>query len=718
MEELSSFIRYYFLIQFLALLFWPWWRKVFFRWPDQGWALSKIGGILIAVSVSWWLGSLRLVPFNNFVLLGIIIFSLGLVVWLYSGVGEGWLNLFKLPFLLVLSQELLFLLAAVLWAYLRAREPQIRGLEKFMDYGFVVSILRGAYFPPLDHFFAGGTINYYYFGHLIAAFLIRGSGVKPAVGFNLQISFLFALTVLQSFNLAFSWARKILQPAGRLGAVLAGILGFFFVCLAGNLHFIHEVLAGRAAKYWYPTASRLVPYTINEFPVYSFIVADLHAHVSAMPLVLLMLGLLSELWYQLAQRGKIEIATLLAWVRDKKEFFFSLAGVWGALYVTNSWDFAIYGALLGLIFFLSFWRQDFWELAFLKAWLIFLPLLVGAVLFFLPFWLTVHPFSQGVGLVHNRSPLNLLFLLWGGYGLLVILYLLVNYLPRFWAWKNKIFDLREQIKEKVKSFFYPLKKRSPATAKGGNSQQLMEQWLLLLFSLAALLIILPEIIYVKDIYQPDYYRANTMFKFGFQAWIMLALGSSIAVMRVLEKVWSWRGFFRFLVYLFYFSLLGSMALYTYIAIKTAYFGGPRRLTLDGSVFLEKFFPADAAAIKWLNQNVKGQPVIVEAVGESYTDYARISSFTGLPAVLGWPVHEWLWRGSWDVPAPRVKDVQEIYESADLNLTRELLRKYQVRYIYLGKMEREKYPQLKEEKFFALGELVYQNQGAKIFRFPQ
>ena len=98
-----------------------------------------------------------------------------------------------------------------------------------------------------------------------------------------------------------------------------------------------------------------------------------------------------------------------------------------------------------------------------------------------------------------------------------------------------------------------------------------------------------------------------------------------------------------------------------------------------------------------------------------TDYERISANTGLPTVLGWGVHEWLWHGTYDVVPPRAADVQLIYETSDLTITKGIIQKYHISYVYIGSMERQKYPHLSEEKFATLGNLVYQNATTRIYQ---
>ena len=106
------------------------------------------------------------------------------------------------------------------------------------------------------------------------------------------------------------------------------------------------------------------------------------------------------------------------------------------------------------------------------------------------------------------------------------------------------------------------------------------------------------------------------------------------------------------------------------------------------------------------RSLSDSPVIIEGVGESYTDYARISSYTGLKTILGWPVHEWLWRGSYDEPGRRVEEVRQIYEGTDETQVRSLIDKYHAKYLIIGDLERDKYPNINETLLKSIGSEVF------------
>ena len=142
-----------------------------------------------------------------------------------------------------------------------------------------------------------------------------------------------------------------------------------------------------------------------------------------------------------------------------------------------------------------------------------------------------------------------------------------------------------------------------------------------------------------------------------------------------------------------------------------WFGGfPKRSayqTLNATNYLENAIPDDAAGIRWLNDNVNGQPVVLEASGDSYKDYDnRVSAMTGLPTVLGWYVHEWLWRNNLEEENQRKEEVQTIYTSSNAEQIKSLIEKYKISYLFIGSCEVEKYGEINSEFLTSLGKVVF------------
>ncbi len=174
---------------------------------------------------------------------------------------------------------------------------------------------------------------------------------------------------------------------------------------------------------------------------------------------------------------------------------------------------------------------------------------------------------------------------------------------------------------------------------------------------------------------------------------------------------------KFIFLIFNFSFLIFVFSYPLFAVRSYYGTFQNYQGLYGLNFLRRTCPEDYQAILWLKKNIAGQPTVLEAAGDSYTLIGRVSSFTGLPTVQGWLVHEWLWRGSFAEPGQRAEDVAKIYETENPLLARSLLRKYQVQYVFIGSQEEERY-QVSEQKFSQLGQLVYSLPNTRIYQIPQ
>ncbi len=232
---------------------------------------------------------------------------------------------------------------------------------------------------------------------------------------------------------------------------------------------------------------------------------------------------------------------------------------------------------------------------------------------------------------------------------------------------------------------------------------------LILIGVGLLLPLAVEFVYLRDLFGN---RINTVFKFYFQAWVLLALAAAYGTSVVLGRLRgiggvAWRLALTLLV-------LGGLV-YPILAIpnKTGNFSATP--TLDGMAWLETVHPDDYAAIRWLQANVPDSAVILEAPGKSYTYAGRVSALTGLPTPLGWDFHECQWRGSCDEPARREPDIDILYNSVDPAQTLTLLDKYDITYVYVGPLERERYNPSGLAKFGRLMDVVYQQGEVTIYK---
>jgi YYY domain-containing protein len=236
-----------------------------------------------------------------------------------------------------------------------------------------------------------------------------------------------------------------------------------------------------------------------------------------------------------------------------------------------------------------------------------------------------------------------------------------------------------------------------------------DTFVLVLITVGLLLPLAVEFIYLRDLFGT---RMNTVFKFYFQAWVLLALVSAYGVSVVTGRV---RGVGGLVWRLSLVLLVLGGLVYPALAIPSKAGGFSARPGLDGMAWLEAAHPDDYAAIRWLQANGSDSAVILEAPGESYSYLARVSALTGLPTVLGWDFHEFQWRGTYDEPARRKPDVDILYNSVDPGQTLTLLDKYDITYVYVGPLERERYNPAGLAKFERLLDRVYQGGEVTIYQ---
>jgi uncharacterized membrane protein len=662
---------------------------LFFKnFPDKGYAFSKIISIAVPGYLMFLLSTVGVLKFslpNIFLILTLfIIFN----TLLLKTQPNFWSDISKNKKLLF-KEEMLFALGLIFWAYIRAHQPDIRGLEKFMDFGFINSLLRSEYLPPSDMWFAGEKINYYWFGHFVVAFLTKLSAIKPSVSYNLMLGSILGISLSGSFSLIYTLLFNLKVRLGPRTVVAGALISAMLLNFAGNLHTPYYLIREGRSNYWYPDATRFIGYnpdvddkTIHEFPLYSYVVADLHAHLINLPFVLLYIAILytfvgSNTAFEKSSKSARGRSSFGLEIRNYREILL-LGFILGIMFMTSTWDFGNYILLSGLTFLIFNIKKYSLSINvfFVSAGEVLSVFFLG-IIFSLPFILNFKSIAEGVDFVHTRSPIWQLMLLWGIPAVLAVTFTIMARQIGFKKLKRE--DL----------FVFSM---------------LISSWVL---------IAIPEIIYVKDIYIASHYRANTMFKLTYQAFVMSYLSSGYVAIRTihLQNSGVWRGA---AVGIFALTFSAVMT-YPNIAIKSYYEGVSNYRGLDGEMWLERQYPEYYDVLLYLRENVEKNSIILEAPGDSYTDYNVISSYSGIPTVSGWFVHEWLWRGSADFPQQRVVDITQIYNSSDPELTKNLLRKYSVDFVIVGAFEKEKFTNINEVKFADIAEGVFKSGNTSVYK---
>ncbi|MDI9482606.1 MAG: DUF2298 domain-containing protein [Bacillota bacterium] len=703
---------------FIGLMYYPLSNVFFSSFTDRGFLLSKTIGLAVSSYILWLMSFIKVLPVSRLACFGAAAVP-GILLYIHALSSRQ-----RMKALLpdydalqwIFTGESLFLFALCFWTYLRGFNPRIEGLEKFMDYGFLNSVLRSEYVPPKDMWFAGGNINYYYFGHYISAFITRLSGIKTEIAYNIMMAALFAFCMALSFVIA----ANLLKGFGikKKAQIIGGIISAFLVSLGGNLHsFFYGFLSKfteEGDKYWFPDATRYIGYnpetrdkTIHEFPVYSFVVSDLHAHVINMVFVLSLLALLIAVFRKLQKRRPDNFDRLNIISEAFIPELLLLGLLTGIFQMSNYWDYPIYLTVTLFTLFCAGIRQYGYNKTMINiSFIRFFIVLASSIVFALPFNMAFDNMAGGIRFTEDRTLPHQFFVLWGyQLTLTIIFFIYILYTEQNIKLKREYSKKRQKIRSEMTLI---------ARIQNVLDKNPIEDVFAVILCVSAIgLLIIPEIVYVKDIYSAEHKRANTMFKLTYQAFIMFGLAAGYIFIRIRRQ--SHRNWRITAAKIIAIIMIALPMIYPFYAIPSWYrhLDPERYEGLDGLAFMKKEHPDDYDLVIWLRENVQGQPAILEANGDSYSYYGRISMSTGLPTIQGWYVHEWLWRNDFNIVNERVEEVKTVYESVDIDMTRKILGKYQIKYIVIGQPERDSFPELNEEKLLALGNVVFERPEVKL-----
>ena len=410
-------ISWWLAVEVLGIVGLPLTATVFAHLPGRGWVLSKPLSLLALGWLIWFpLALISALPYSTGWILGaFLVFAAGNAALLRRGDLRAALrDVLLRERVYVLAGEVLFAGAFALMAWIRSFTSAVVDTEKFMDVAFISSLWRTPHLPAPDPWLSGYPINYYYFGHFLIATIARVLGTQPGTAFNVGIALVFALTAVAIFGVAsaiVAVARR--RAAGSDGALVRavpfGVASALFVLVLGNLNgaqvwwqnatqMVHQqpALLSNPWAWWlnrdlwlrydWWSPSRVVPGTINEFPAFSFILADLHAHVLALPFAALAVGLAFNV---LLARGE----GLRAFGRGAAGALALIvtAVAIGGLYAINGWDLPTYLGLALLALALQQWLAHGRRFSFLLA----LDLISAAVLLVALCFLAYLPFYRG-----------------------------------------------------------------------------------------------------------------------------------------------------------------------------------------------------------------------------------------------------------------------------------------------------------------------------------
>lgn len=835
------FFSWYIVITLTGWLAFPLAYRLMPALADRGYAVSRALGLLLWGYFSWFLASLGILQFNT----GSIVLTLGIVLGLslwsikssYSQLLKEWI-FDQWRYILII--EILFFISFASWSLIRAANPEAMGTEKPMELAFINAILNSPNFPPHDPWLSGYAISYYYFGYVLVSLLAKITQTSAGVAFNLGSALIFALSATGSYGLVYNLLKAEHERAVTSGktfqqihAASSALIAPLFLLIVSNLEgFLHSLhtqglfwnknTSGTLTSHfwqwldikdlnlpptepfaWQPTqfwwwwrASRVVQdydlagaprEIINEFPFFSFLLADLHPHVLTLPFALLALTVALNM-IRGGASGQFQ------WLKVKRidinlvSFLFIIL-ILGGIAFLNTWDLPAHLLLVSISYTIPIYWTRKKNLSSTLAdfgWFSFLTVL-SSIAIYLPFYLGFASQAGGIlpNLIYPTRGVHL-WVMFAPFLIPMFAYLIVlTKWSNAYRWIKKglfttiglilslflfalslgyLITLIPEAKDiylgslsapDYSSLFQAAFKRRYENPGGWitlaillslnlgllfkfslketkqsnmNSETILQAeghkpaqvYLLVVMAIGALLVIAPEFVYLRDQFG---WRMNTIFKFYFQAWLFWSIAASFATIYLITQT---KGLWKIMTGLLTGILVLTSLFYPIFSLYSKTNGfKPGSWTLDGTDYLRSQSPDEMSAIDWLQSAPAG--VIAEAVpasGGSYSQYARVSMLSGKPAVLGWMGHESQWRGGYEAMGSRQSDLERLYCSSSWEETQSILEQYDIRYVFMGGLERATYTPkagtcptgISENKFSQNLSLVYEGTQTQIYEY--
>jgi YYY domain-containing protein len=799
-------VIWYLFILLIGWIVYPTVRIVFSGLKDRGYGLSKLIGMLLVALFVWWLGSLGLSVSK--LLIGIVLGAIFIInAALFILQRDSIINEIREKKMIFLLEELIALCFFIYFLLVRLGNPDLwhpwKGGEKPMDFSYFNAVLKSTTFPPYDPWFAGGYINYYYYGFVIAGMPVKFLGIVPSIAYDFILPTFFSFTASGAFcagwNLVTSWldGRSITDRKQKKEntirswlfknklPIIAGLLAIVLVLILGNLGTIRMIwqgfqkLATGGASidnasiiqrwiwtfqgigkfikgedflyapgdyYWIP--SRAIPGdAITEFPYFTFLYGDPHAHMFALPITLLAIAWAVSMFlkrWDWSSEGRLK-----GWVSFIITFF--IGGVIiGSLRPTNTWDLYTY-LPLGIVAVgysaIKHGRKTFSQILRISPRFRHFIIVAGSILLLIAFTLGLyypfsHWFAQGYNQIefwkYEKTPFWSYVTHWG-----LFLFIIISWLV--WELRSWMASTPASVLKKIKPYqeiiwlgvilfiiliivllilgvriawlVIPCVFLSGMLALRPDFPD-AKRAVAFLVTLGLTLTLMVELFAVKG----DIGRMNMVFKIYLQAWVILGISAASSLVFLFPSIFSSRSTgFKTVWQSSLILLFASAAFFTLTATIDKIrdrFTPQAPHVLDGMTFMpySTYFEnnttlsldEDYRAIRWMQQNVQGSPVIVEGNVTEYRWGSRYTIYTGLPGVVGWNWHQRQQRGvvSADDVQKRVDEVGVFYNTTDTDIVKEFLKRYNVKYMVVGQMERAIYSPEGISKFIQLDGILW------------
>lgn len=691
----------------------------------------------------------------------------------------------------------LFTLAFFAYVAFRSYRPDVTGTEQPMDFMYLNATLESPEYPPHDPWLAGQRASYYYFGYLQVGVLTAVSGVRSSVGYNLGLAYTFAAAATAIASLVAALTRWSLGPRGRRWVLPAAAVAVLMLLGVGSLSAVFEWSAAHGhynrglfeltgvewlipcdagvtencysgptdprTTAWYPTeywfwwrGTRIIPDTITEFPLFSFLLGDMHPHVMAIPLVLLALGLAAATW-----RGRSALDLRKHIENPWPAVVCAL--VLGALAFQNAWDVLTFSGAFALAVLVRNLRARPPGAALIATAGYLGPLLALAGVAYLPWYLDFSSQASGFYPYVGRGTRPAHAFLQFGPLLLAGLLALLPALRRLDREEARRFgahaawvllvplalwialtiyhsDLSDALRARRAGGWVTL------GAYGAATWALVTAFLLLarerraaalpaaMSAAGALLLFGAELFLIRDVFFANTPRLNTVFKLTYQAWILLSVGGATGLLMAVSEARAGRVSGWLAAPVSVLLVAGLAYPLTALPNRTDGFGGGT--SIDGLAFLAQYDPPEYALTRWVHDNTEPGDVIIEATGRAwrrdengrpviydhridYTDAGRIAARTGRQTLIGWYSHEIQWRGDTEANRKEFTRRQDLVDSAytdpDPARAAAVMRETGATYLVVGRVELSRYAADIMPPFETVLEVAFESGGLRVYR---
>ncbi len=631
------------------------------------WAGGRVIGLALITLVAWWLGWSGI---GQWLQVGIILFVLA-VVWSIIDLIRRWPGGTGVGVV-----EVAFFLGFVFVLLIRIDRPEILNTEKFMDLGILTSLLRSESIPPPDFWLSGVELSYYYWGALLWTIPAKLSHIETGTVYNLIVATIGGMV----FSLTW-FIGKTLSNSN-----FGGLVAVFFCAIAGTYDGFQQFLVAKellTVDMWRST--RLDETIIMEFPLFTLWLGDLHSHLLVMPLVLsaLLLGL--DIYITKTSLVKI----------------FFVGGVCGLVLATNPWSYP--ATLVVTTCLVLFGPVRLWPN--IPIWREYLMVVVivtsSSILVVLPFLSAYTAPVTGLGWVNSGTSFPVFSYYAGILFVPVIAYALIV------LQEDPVQRAVRQVQIMgllATTFLFAALIERPVIVLSIGLIILLIYIAIIskttdcripigLSVMAIALFLIPEFVYVVDVYGNQYYRANTVFKFYYQSWILLSLALSFMVLQWIKR--------KFLYQLVLAGLVVVASVHPLALLAQVNWN---RASLDGYQWMT---PTDRAITDYLT-TVEPDATLLESMGAAYSSAARFSVTSGVSSYLGWPQHQFVWRGSsiGKELQRREQIAGRIYSATEPAAIRNLAIQENINYIAIGSMELERLSDVTLNAIRIAGELSY------------